>query len=141
VVPIVVAVVCVVTVRSSRGGTREIGALVVFDQLVIGEALLVQRRLLLSKLRRGALAPCLLFGHASSLLGDLGLSLAAGRLFAVLIHNALTPLIELVLPSLQTGALSHPRQEQQQRDQNDHDDNDHDYQGSRHPVPPLSLMR
>ena len=106
---------------------------------MVGEAALVQRRLLLANLRLGPLALGLLLGDAGALLGDLSPPLAVGRLLAVLGHDPIATLVQFALAASDLRALPHARQHQQQGDHDDHNDrDDHDDGSSGHPLPPLS---
>jgi hypothetical protein len=86
-------------------------ALIVFDQLVVGEAVLVKLGTLLLGLRLGTLSGCLLLGR-----------------LAVLTGRSVAALSELSLAGAQAGAIAHPRQRERQHhqrhDNNDYQDND-----------------
>ena len=92
--------------RLCRRRPREPLALVVVDQLVVGQASLMQLGLLLGDPRFGPLAFGLLLGDSGALLGDLRLALASRRRFPVLVHDLLTSLLQFPLSLLHTRALT-----------------------------------
>jgi hypothetical protein len=105
-------------------------ALVILEQLVIGEAALVRARALLMEFRFRTLAACLLLRHASPLLGRLGLARARFGLTAVLFRHGLAPLLKLPLTPPHTGALAHSWQQQSYEGYQDDRAYDNDDDGS-----------
>ena len=86
-----------VVVVARAGDALEAVALVVLDELVVGEAALVQLRLGLEPLGLGALGLRLLLGDDGLLLGPLGLGGARRSGLAVLGRDALAATLELLL--------------------------------------------
>jgi hypothetical protein len=74
-----------------------LGALVVFDQLVVGEAALVEFGALLAQLGFGSLPGGLLLGDSGSPLGQVGALLELLRGLSVLGRGALSAFAELLL--------------------------------------------
>ncbi len=79
------------------GHAVEAVALVVVDQLVVGQAALVHRGALVAQVRLRALALGLLLRHARLLLGDLGTVLAVLRLGAMLVGDGGASRVQLAL--------------------------------------------
>ena len=80
-----------------RRGSAELIALLWCDQLMVGQALLVQRRLLLLDARLGTFTLRLLLGHSRTLLGYRRAPLTIGGFLPVLLDDPLTPLIQFAL--------------------------------------------
>ena len=87
-VTVVVGATVTVARRRHRGRARELLALGLVDQLVVGHALLVQARALFVELRLGTLGLGFLLGDPCALLGLTGLALARFGLGSMLIRHA-----------------------------------------------------
>ncbi len=113
-------------VVANRRGAGEALALVVLDELVVGETLLVHRRALLVQLRLRVLAGRLLLGDACTLRGLLCPLLAQIGLLVVLVDDLVAALLQLALTLTKPLALAHLGQCDQQPDDEQRDDDDGD---------------
>jgi hypothetical protein len=116
---------CTLVLGDGRSAAEAV-ALIVFDQLVVGEAVLVKLGTLLLRLRLGTLLGRLLLGDPDTLLCRVGLLADLFGRLAVLTGRGVPALSELSLASTQAGAISHPRQRERQHHQR-HDNNDYQH--------------
>jgi hypothetical protein len=120
------------TVVVGRRGPREALALVVGNEVAVGQTALVQFGAFLANLSLGPLPGRLLLGNPSPALGDLGaLVEVVGRL-TMLGGRGLAPLAQLAFASPQTSAATQTRERRGERDDNKRDDDYDDDQTCGH---------
>jgi len=115
-----------------RGSSSEVLALVIGDQLVVGQTLLVEPGALLLEPGVGSFARCLLFGDPGSALGDLGLLGPLLRRLAMLPGGLITALIQFARTRSNASPFAGAHASNGQRDEDYHDNDDHNDHGCGH---------
>jgi hypothetical protein len=119
-------------VSLERGSSGETSPLVLGNELVIGQALLVQLGPLLMKLSLSSFSCGFLLGYARTPIGDLCLLGSLVRRFAMLVRDVLTALPQLPLAGRNSRPFTCAWQHQSTADQNQYADDDHDDQRCGH---------